>query len=53
VRQAVQDPEFKGVIDKAETEVAYLDADDFKKFWDKDSETLAAVIKKIGRIEMK
>jgi len=53
VRQAVQDPEFKSVIDKAETEVAYLDADDFKKFWDKDSETLAAVIRKIGKIEMK
>ena len=53
VRQAVQDPEFKTVIDKAETEVAYLDADDFKKFWDKDSETLAAVIKKIGKIETK
>jgi tripartite-type tricarboxylate transporter receptor subunit TctC len=53
VRQAVQDPEFKAVIDKAETEVAYLDADDFKKFWDKDSETLAAVIKKIGKIETK
>ena len=29
------------------------DADDFKKFWDKDSETLAAVIKKIGKIETK
>ena len=53
VRQAVQDPEFKNTIDKADTEVAYLDADDFKKFWDKDSATLAGVIKKIGRIETK
>jgi tripartite-type tricarboxylate transporter receptor subunit TctC len=53
VRQAVQDPEFRSVIDKAETEVAYLDADDFKKFWDRDSETLAGVIKKIGRVETK
>jgi tripartite-type tricarboxylate transporter receptor subunit TctC len=53
VRHAAQDPEFKAPIDKADTEVAYLDADDFKKFWDKDSATLAAVIKKIGRIETK
>ena len=51
VRQAVQDPEFKNTIDKADTEVAYLDADEFKKFWDKDAQTLAAVIKRIGRVE--
>jgi tripartite-type tricarboxylate transporter receptor subunit TctC len=53
VRQAVQDPEFKGTIDKADTEVAYLDADDFKKFWDRDAATLAAVIKRIGRVDNK
>ena len=53
VRQAVQDPEFKTVIDKAETEVAYLDADDFKKFWDKESAVLADVIKRIGKVETK
>ena len=53
VRQAVQDPEFKNTIDKADTEIAYLDADDFKKFWDKDAQTLAAVIKRIGRVEAK
>lgn len=53
VRQAVQEPEFKNTIDKADTEVAYLDADDFKKFWDKDAQTLAAVIERIGRVEAK
>ena len=53
VRQAVQDPDFKGTIDKADTEVAYLDADDFKKFWDRDAATLAAVIKRIGRVDNK
>jgi tripartite-type tricarboxylate transporter receptor subunit TctC len=50
---AVQDPEFKAVIDKAETEVAYLGAADFKKFWDRDSATLEQVIKRIGKIESK
>lgn len=53
VRHAVQDPEFKNTLDKADTEVAYLDADEFKKFWDRDAATLAAVIKRIGRIETK
>jgi tripartite-type tricarboxylate transporter receptor subunit TctC len=53
VRQAIQDPEFKNPIDKADTEVAYLDADDFKKFWDRDAQTLAGVIKRIGKIETK
>jgi tripartite-type tricarboxylate transporter receptor subunit TctC len=53
VRQAVQDAEFKNPIDKADTEVAYLDADDFKKFWDRDAQTLAGVIKRIGKIEAK
>jgi tripartite-type tricarboxylate transporter receptor subunit TctC len=53
VRQVVQDPEFKNVIDKADTEVACLDADDFKNFWDRDAQTLAAVVKRIGRVEAK
>jgi tripartite-type tricarboxylate transporter receptor subunit TctC len=53
VRQAVQDPEFRNTIDKAETEIAYLDADDFKKFWERDAAMLAQVIKRIGRVETK
>ena len=53
VARAVQDPDFKNVIDKAETEIAYQNAEDFKKFWDKDSATLAAVIKKIGKVDTK
>ena len=53
VQKAVQDPEFKAVIDKAETEIAYLGADDFKKFWERDSATLEQVIKRIGKIETK
>ena len=53
VRQAVQDPEFKHTIDKAETEVAYLDADDFRKFWDRDAAAVGAVIKRIGKVDAK
>jgi tripartite-type tricarboxylate transporter receptor subunit TctC len=50
-RQAVQDPEFRGAMDKAQTPIAYQDADEFRAFWDADAARLSAVIKKIGRIE--
>ena len=50
-RHAVQDPEFRGAMDKAQTPIAYQDADEFRAFWDADAARLSAVIKKIGRIE--
>ena len=51
--QAVQDPEFKGAMAKIETPIAYQDADDFKAWWERDAQTLAAVVKRIGKIEGK
>lgn len=53
VRQAVQDPEFKTAMEKIQTPIAYLDADEFREWWERDAQTLAAVIKRIGRIETK
>ena len=53
VAKAVQDPEFKSVIEKAETEVAYLGAEEFKKFWERDAAAVATVIKRIGKVETK
>ncbi|HEY7677813.1 MAG TPA: tripartite tricarboxylate transporter substrate-binding protein, partial [Candidatus Methylomirabilis sp.] len=53
VRQAVQDAEFKGAMAKLETPIAYLDAPEFQKFWDKDAKMLAEAIKRVGRIEEK
>lgn len=50
VRSAVQDSEFLKGMEKIRTPVAYLDADDFKAFWDTDAEKLAAVIKRIGKV---
>jgi tripartite-type tricarboxylate transporter receptor subunit TctC len=52
-RQAVQDPEFRSAMDKAQTPIAYQDADEFRAWWDADAARLAAVIKKIGRVEGK
>ena len=52
-RQAVQEAEFRNAMEKAQTPIAYQDADEFRTFWDADAARLAAVIKKIGRVEAK
>ncbi|MBI4590642.1 MAG: tripartite tricarboxylate transporter substrate binding protein, partial [Candidatus Rokubacteria bacterium] len=52
-RQAVQDPEFKTAMEKIQTPIAYQDADTFREWWDRDAQTLAGVIKRIGKIETK
>src|SRR5574341_1744767 len=53
VRQALQDPDFKSAMSKLETPIAYLDAPEFQKFWDKDAKMLADAIKRVGKIEEK
>jgi tripartite-type tricarboxylate transporter receptor subunit TctC len=53
VRQAVQDPEFKNAMERAQTPIAYQDADEFQAWWDKDARTLAEVVKRIGKVEDK
>ena len=45
--------EYKAAMDKAQTPIAYQDADEFKAWWDRDAAMLADVIKKIGRVETK
>ena len=52
-RQAVADPDFKAAMERAQTPIAYQDADEFKAWWDHDAAMLARVIKKIGKIEAK
>ncbi len=53
VRQSVQDPEFRSAMEKAQTPIAYQDADEFKAWWDRDAQTLAGVVKRIGKVEEK
>jgi len=53
VRQAVQDPDFKNAMAKVETPVNYLDAPDFRKFWDEDAKKLAEAVKQIRPVEQK
>jgi tripartite-type tricarboxylate transporter receptor subunit TctC len=53
VKQAVNAAEFKSAMEKLETPVAYLDAPEFQKFWDKDAKMLADAIKRVGKVELK
>jgi tripartite-type tricarboxylate transporter receptor subunit TctC len=52
-RQAVLDPDFRSAMEKAQTPIAYQDADEFRAWWDADAARLGAVIRKIGRVEAK
>jgi tripartite-type tricarboxylate transporter receptor subunit TctC len=51
--QAALDPEFRAASDKMQMPVAYQDANEFKAWWDRDAEMLAAAIKRIGKVEAK
>jgi tripartite-type tricarboxylate transporter receptor subunit TctC len=53
VRKAVEDDEFKAASEKMQMPPAYLDADEFKAWWDKDSEMLAGVIRRMGKPDAK
>ena len=53
VRQAVDTAEFKSAMEKIQTPIAYLDAPEFQKFWDKDAKMLADAIKRVGKVEIK
>lgn len=52
-RKAVEDSDFKAIMAKLSTPIYYLDAPEFRKFWDRDKERMAEVIKAIGRVEDK
>jgi tripartite-type tricarboxylate transporter receptor subunit TctC len=52
VKQTVNTPEFKSAMEKIETPIAYMDAPEFQKFWDKDAKMLADAIKRVGKIEI-
>jgi len=52
VKQAMVSAEFKTAMEKLQTPIAYLDAPDFQKFWDKDAKMLVDAIKRIGKLEI-
>jgi tripartite-type tricarboxylate transporter receptor subunit TctC len=50
-RAAVEDPAFRNALAKVETPIQYLDQPQFRSFWDADARKLAAVVKRIGKVE--
>lgn len=53
VKQAVEDPVFRSASEKMQMPPAYLDAVAFKKWWDKDTDMLAAAIRRIPPLDAK
>src|SRR4051812_13092404 len=53
VREAANSPEFKSAMEKVSTPVAYLDAPEFQKYWERDAARLKVAREKIGRGEEK
>ena len=52
VKQAVNTAEYRAAMEKLQTPIAYLDAPEFQKFWDKDAKMLADAIKRVGKLEI-
>ena len=53
VRKAVEDPDFKTQMEKVNSPVVYMDAPDFRKYWESDAKRLAAAVKVVGKVETK
>ena len=51
VRQAVQEPDFKNALAKADTPIAYMEADEFNAYIAHDAQVMGAVIRKIGKVQ--
>ena len=53
VRESATSGDFKDAMEKVQTPVSYLDAPEFKKYWDRDAARLKSALEKIGKVEEK
>jgi tripartite-type tricarboxylate transporter receptor subunit TctC len=53
VREAVNDPEFKGAMDKLETPITFKQGEEFQRFFETDARRLAEGVRKVGRVDTK
>jgi tripartite-type tricarboxylate transporter receptor subunit TctC len=53
VRDAATSADFKAAMEKLSTPVAYLDAPEFQKYWERDAARLKLALEKIGKVEEK
>jgi tripartite-type tricarboxylate transporter receptor subunit TctC len=51
VRAAQDDSEFKTAMKKSQASLAYLDAPEFRRFWEADAARLGAIVRRIGKLE--
>jgi tripartite-type tricarboxylate transporter receptor subunit TctC len=51
VRVAVEDAQFRSAMEKLQASVAYLDAPEFRKFWEDDAARLSEAVRRIGKLE--
>ncbi len=51
VREAANDAAFKSAMEKVSTPVSYLDAPEFRKYWDADAARLKLALEKIGKVD--
>ena len=50
-RVAADDPSFRNALAKVESPIQYLDAPQFRTFWDSDVHKMSDVVRKIGKVE--
>jgi len=50
-RRVAADAEFKNAMAKVNSPVQYMDAPEFRKYWDADAKRLAALVKVVGKVE--
>ena len=53
VREAATSADFRSAMEKVQTPVAYLDAPEFQKYWERDAARLKVALEKIGKVEEK
>jgi tripartite-type tricarboxylate transporter receptor subunit TctC len=53
VRRVAEDADFKAAMAKLNTPIQYMDAPEFRKYWDADAKRLAALVKVVGKVEDK
>ncbi len=51
VREAASSAEFKAAMEKVSTPVSYLDAPEFRKYWETDAARLKVALEKIGKVD--
>lgn len=51
VRTAIEDPRFRESMARAGAPLAYLDAPEFQRYWEADSDRLIKAVRKIGKMQ--